>query len=432
MRVHCLVLALFTSTGGAAALAQESPGARAPAPPLSLAQAVREAGEAHPALEAARQDAAALHARPAAERALPAPMLDARIWRWPISTLNPGNVDMYMFMVQQELPGRGKRAVREGAALRDAEAASAAADARVWDVVTTVKQAYATLRALRREIAATGALLPVVTDLIEASELAYASGRDAQVSVVRATLQRSRLEERLAALRGEERVAEAVLNRAIGRDPARPVGPLDPVPALPPLAPLEAMWSQAAVQHPELTVARAEARAGDAAVDVARAERRPDWVVEGGYMLMPGEAGAWSARVGITWPDAPWARPRVTAALAEADARRQAADARVRARQLDLAGELAEAHRAIEALEARLAVVRGTLQPQAAHFAEAARLAFAAGQAPLADVLDAHEAALEIEVDDARLTGALERAWAELERAVGRDLVLEEARSWSR
>ena len=56
-----------------------------------------------------------------------------------------------------------------------------------------------------------------------------------------------------------------------------------------------------------------------------KTEGKPDWVVQGGYMLMPGQAGAWTARVGVTWPSAPWAKKRVSASTAEADALAQAA-----------------------------------------------------------------------------------------------------------
>ena len=47
------------------------------------------------------------------------------------------------------------------------------------------------------------------------------------------------------------------------------------------------------------------------AFTLAEQERRPDWMVQGGYMLTPGEAGAWTARVGMTWPTAPWATATV-------------------------------------------------------------------------------------------------------------------------
>jgi hypothetical protein len=39
-------------------------------------------------------------------------MFETQIWGWPITTLNPIRTDMYMFMAEQELPGKGKRAAR--------------------------------------------------------------------------------------------------------------------------------------------------------------------------------------------------------------------------------------------------------------------------------------------------------------------------------
>lgn len=43
-------------------------------------------------------------------------MAEAQIWQWPLNTLNPANTDMYMFMVTQDLPGRGKRDLRAAVA----------------------------------------------------------------------------------------------------------------------------------------------------------------------------------------------------------------------------------------------------------------------------------------------------------------------------
>src|SRR6266487_1666026 len=89
------------------------------APPLSLADALREALEKNPELSALRQDVTVVRQRPRQERFLAPPMAEAQVWQWPVNTLNPTNVGMYMFMVTQELPGRGKRELRAAVAEKD-------------------------------------------------------------------------------------------------------------------------------------------------------------------------------------------------------------------------------------------------------------------------------------------------------------------------
>ena len=83
---------------------------------------------------------------------------------------------------------------------------------------------------------------------------------------------------------------------------------------------------------------------------------------------------------------------------------------------------IADARAALAGVLARLAVVRDTMRPQAVHLVEASRLAFAAGQLPLAEVVDAERMRLEVDVQIARLSGQADLAWAALETAVGSDL----------
>jgi outer membrane protein TolC len=212
------------------------------------------------------------------------------------------------------------------------------------------------------------------------------------------------------------------LNAAMGRAPDTPIGQLDneaPFPVVPPLA---SLLDRASETHPEIGLIRADIAAADAGVAVAKAESKPDWVVQGGYMLMPGEAGAWTARVGLTWPGAPWAKKRLTAVTAEADARAQAARADLESTRQQIARMVAEARASLNGTLARLQILQDTMRPQAAQATEAARIAFAAGQVPLAEVIDAQKMQLQTEAQIARLSGDADIAWAALESVVGVDL----------
>jgi outer membrane protein TolC len=138
-------------------------------------------------------------------------------------------------------------------------------------------------------------------------------------------------------------------------------------------------------------------------------------------MLMPGEAGAWSARVGLTWPSAPWSRSRVSAAVTEAEKRRDAAGAAVAAAEARVSQAVEEAQARADAAAARLAVLGTTVVPQARHLVDATHVAFEAGQGSLADALDARQLLLEVELDEARAVLELELARAELDTAAGDD-----------
>ena len=122
-------------------------------PPLTLAGAVGEALANNPTLAVTTLESAAARERRAQERSLAPPQLEAEIWQWPLTTVNPLETNMYMFTMRQELPGRGKRAAR--AALVDTDIAAASNEVAMHgrDVVNRVKQAYADLFVSRQAVA---------------------------------------------------------------------------------------------------------------------------------------------------------------------------------------------------------------------------------------------------------------------------------------
>src|SRR6266571_1830344 len=138
----------------AAALTASVPafGGQAAQDPLTLAAAVEEAMARNPELVALRQQIDVARQRPVQERFLNAPMVEAQIWQWPINTLNPANTNMYMLMASQEIPGRGKRALRAAVAEKDIGLAESDVAIRARDIVDEIKQAYASLFIARRAI----------------------------------------------------------------------------------------------------------------------------------------------------------------------------------------------------------------------------------------------------------------------------------------
>jgi outer membrane protein, heavy metal efflux system len=421
-RVRALGLCLLVAGGGGTAAAQGTFFATAPAwqgPPLAMVDAVQLALDANPDLLSARAGAAPLAERSAQARSLEPPRVEAQIWQWPVTTLNPARVDMYMFMLEQDLPGRGKRELRATAAQKELAAAVADVDVRRLATVGEVRRAYVSLALARRDLLAAYETGRALEQLAEAAQTTYAAGGGSQPAVVKALLEVSRVEARMTLLAGEERAGAARLNSLLGRAPDAPIGRLDDPASEPAPAPASARADAALADHPELRAAHAAVDQAQSALVVAQRERSPDWMVQGGYMLIPGEPGAWTARVGLTWSDAPWARTRLAASIAEAARRREAAVAAVAAAESRVRLMAAQAGARAEAASARLAVLRGTLVPQARHLVEATRLAFENGQGTLADALDARVLLLDAQLEEARAIRELELARVDLETALG-------------
>ena len=421
-RALALGLLIVAGCGISAAAQTTSLFPAAPAwqgPPLALVEALRLALDANPELLSARANAAPLAERPAQARSLEPPRLEAQIWQWPVTTIDPGRVDMYMFMIEQDLPGRGKRELRAAAAQTELATAVAEVDVRRLATAGEVRRAYLSLALARRDLVAAYETGRALERLADAAQTMYAAGGGSQQGVVKALLEASRVHARMTVLTGEERAGAARLNSLLGRDADVPIGLLDEPAPEPTLALSGARAADALARHPEIRAAQASVEHAEAALAVAAREHSPDWMVQGGYMLMPGEAGAWTARVGLTWPSAPWARTRLDASIAEAAKRRDAAIAAVTAAQSRVRAMAAEASARADAASARVAVLRGTVVPQARHLVEATRVAFENGQGTLADALDAQVMLLEAQLDEARAMRELELARVDLETALG-------------
>ena len=399
-------------------LASANPAAaQEPAPePLTLNAALDEALQRNPDLIALRREYEAALAIPAAERFLAPPSFEAQIWAWPVTTLNPIRTDMYMFTMEQVLPGRGKRAARELVAGRDAEIARREITVQANGILDEVRQAFAGLALARETLVIFERQLPVLRDLAEAATVRYASGHGEQHDTVTPLVELTRLQANAITWRTRARSEETRLNALLGRMVDRPIEPL--LPMVVTAVPFDTV-SAALERHPAMAlsaaeIAREEARAGAAARRApARFRRRrrlhaDTWRRRG----LDGEGGHHVAECTMVEETArcrnrsagasyrcgygpqgrggqqhPPQRPRGGGA----DGRRPPAG------RIDL----------IDAAAARRACARGL----------AGRVS--AGRAEFGDVIDAQRMVLDMEVEYAAARAAVAFAFAGLDRAIG-------------
>src|SRR5678815_2460393 len=224
-------------------------------PPLTLPGAIREALLANPELVALRRDYDAANAAVPAARFLDAPMFETQIWGWPVTTVNPAMVDMYMFMVEQELPGRGKRAARELVSGREAEMSRRQIAVRANQILNDVKQTYVELLLARATVALYEQQTPILRDIADAATLRFASGHSGQHDTVKSVVELTRLQTDAIEWHERARTAEVRLATLLGR------GPGSLLPALTPadsgIPDVSAAESVAAQRHPEVQMALA-------------------------------------------------------------------------------------------------------------------------------------------------------------------------------
>jgi outer membrane protein, heavy metal efflux system len=390
-------------------------------PSLTLRQAKDEAARANPDLDALRRMSEAAARRPDAERYLMPPMVEAQAFEWPIDTLDPRRVQ-FMVGVAQELPGRGKRAARAEVLERRAAVVANEVPMRARHVASDAAVAYADLALARRTLEVIDEGVALVRQVADAAEARYTAGRTPQQDVLKAIVERSRLEEQRLMAVEQARMAEARLNTLMGRRPDAPIGALDPADEGRPLPAYSQLGVLANAPHPEVQGTVLERDAATSAIAVIDAERRPDFVVRGGYMVMPDMRDRWTATVGITWPNAPWARKRLDAMAREAAADVEAAEARQRAVESRLQLMAREAWVRADAASARARLLATSILPQTRHTFDLLRAAYQNDRADFLDVLDIQRQLLDASLEYWRAIADRDRAVAELERATDLDL----------
>lgn len=396
--------------------------ATAEGPPLTLQAALAEALERNPALLALKRASETATTRPAIEKSLMPPMLETQIWQWPIDTINPGNANMYMFTVGQELPGKGKRDLRAALMEKDAQMAEADIAVKLRDVVGDVKRVYAVLFVARQSITIYESNLELMRQFTDISQAKYEAGRISQQDVLKSIVEISRMYEDIVELKEQARMAEAELNALLDRPTDGPIGELAEPREAVELPPVAALQARALEAHPDLKVARLAIERAEAALAVGQSDYKPDFRVGGGYMLMPGMRDAWTASFSLTWPKAPWSRKGIDAKLATSRAEIEEARARVRVIENAVRLAVQQAYLRAQSAAERAGLLKTSLMPQSAQIVDVARVAYQTDRVDFLDLLDTQRVLLTAQLDYYRALSQLEQAMADLERAVGEDL----------
>jgi len=294
-----------------------------------LAGLLREALGNRPELLQAKATVKADQARVPQARALPDPVVSLGVQNDGFKGLQIGRMETSYWSVAaaQTFPWYGKRGLRARAQSLGAKQSETDLERARLSVQAEVERGYLDLLLVRDQIRILGTL---ETLWIQAEGLArsrYETGGGAQSDVLRAQLERSRLQQRRWALVAEERRRLTALNRAAGRPFERPI-PTDVSlgdivdPAMPESSSAEA---DADARSPELRKARLATQQSGALVSLARRDYLPDLTIIGGVMPRGGAfEPMWQAGASVSLPL--WAAGKQAQAVREYRLRGQAAE----------------------------------------------------------------------------------------------------------
>ena len=400
-------------------LALAAIGAGDPVPePLTLGAALEAARSRNPDVRASEARYLAMRERPIQEGTLPDPSVGVRYHNedWKLSF---GESDFSFFEVsaEQEIPFPGKLSLRERIADREAERERAMRDMTVLMVLATVASSYADLAVTEQSEQILRESHALLGFMIEQAASRYRVGEAAQQDVLRASLERGALDERLTMIARRRIAAAAALKALLDLGEGESFPRTGGVPEPRPVEAIEALNEKLAARSPALRSAQEDVLRSETALRLARRDYFPDFAVMGGYTNKDGLLPEWELGVRLTVPLYYWRRQR--AAVAEAGFAERAAEHARRNTQVGLEARLADLHAMAEASSRLVRLYGEALIPQARLTLESSQASYAVGRVDFLTTLTAFTALLEYQLRYAEETGNLVRALAEIGPIVG-------------
>ncbi len=413
--MHCIIAA--TLAAGACASLLQAPDSQtaAPAPVLTLAEALDRAGASSPFQDAATAGIRAAEAQRRVAGLRPNPSIVGE-------AENVAGTGIYRGLRSSEttiglalpLELGGKRGARLAVAGAQIGRAGLQAEIARADLRLRVTRTYNIAAAAQRRVAIAGEQVGIAAEVLRAARIRVRAGRASPLEEQRADVARIAAE---GALERAGRSAEAASGN-LGRLLGMPVGPLDRrwFDAVPATGASRAMAASGATSG-SLTVAaaRADLDTATAQVRLARSQRVPDLMVSASARRLE-QTNDVAAVFGISIPLTVFNNGRASIAVAEAQ--REQSDAQRRVAQLDAEQEVATVQAEAENAATTARNATGPALAAATEAARIARIGYREGKFGQLDLLDAERTLLDTRTAAIDALAAHHDAQARLERLI--------------
>lgn len=388
--------------------------------PLELSEAVEIAVTAEdPAYARFEVRAAAQEDRAVSDSQLPDPTLRTALANVPTDTFAFGQEPMTQAQVglRQEIPRgstlRLNREKREG----EAEIERMRREATVRNVALSVRIAWLDKFHAANAQALVADSRNAVSELVDALSASFAQGKLTSQDVLRAELELSLLDDKLAELQQQRATAEAELSRFIGANASRPSP--DNLPAFISPGTVDDIEARL-VRHPIVRVRDAMIGVEETDVDLAKQAYKPAWAIEGGYGARGADRPDF-ASVGVSLTIPLFTGKRQDRALSAARKDKSAAELDRATTLLDLRRDLVRAYADWTQLDRRVALYDDAVIKRANETADASVSAYGGGLTDFPELIRSQLAELDAELKRLELRVERAKAWARLSYLAGDD-----------
>lgn len=357
-----------------------------------------------PSVEAAYYDWAASIERITTARSFPDPQFTFQMDIQNIVTsVMPG--------LMGSIPWPSKLRIGAEVATAESRAKYSAFQGAVLESAFAVKRAYYQLYFLAHKIRVNQETLGLLADLEKLARAQNEVGKVTLQDVLRAQIEQDRLRTEIANLEDSRNSLLAQFKSALGLKAG------DPPPPMPSRfestsldLSADQLFETALSQNTRLRAMEADVRAAEAAIILARKGRLPDFTL--GLMADAKMDPTLYRPLGTV--SLPIWRDKIQAQIAEAQANKRSAEARLSAEQIALAAAFAERSFLYREASRNLSLLNDQLLPKARQSLEVARSGYLAGQIDFFNLTDSERTLLSFELDKVESSTQREVVLAEL------------------
>jgi len=394
--------------------------AAASGPSLTLEEVERSALLNNPDIRVAARRVDVLEARKPAAGALDDPSVMYRGWQVPLRRPWNYNAAMNMFSISQNLPGFGKRGLRNDIAQSEITEAKAALDATRLDVRVRVRKAFYDLLRTEDELRVHDQHVDTARHGVEAARIKYTVGKVPQQDILKAQVALTRLAEHLIHFEEDAELARIRLNTLLGRSPRTPIAVAGSYETPAQLPGVEELEKLAVVSRPDLRQSQAMLETSRKEQALANKTYSPDFSVSAGYMLLPNGSEFRNNYMIEGSINLPWLnRRKHDAEIAEASAKVNEQDAELTAMRNAAFGQIQEALAQVTAAKKLVDVYQRSLRPQAEATLHSAVIAYENDRSDFLNLLDSQMVVVDIDQAYFESLADFQTKLADLELAVG-------------
>jgi outer membrane protein, heavy metal efflux system len=280
----------------------------------SLGSLIADAMQNNPEILAAQKRYEASRQRPLRESSLPDPMISLG-WSsngnpLPGAGLGSNPTSNIGMSVSQELPAPGKLRLRGEIASKDAEAEFEKYQAAKLSVATRIKVAYHQLHHAYEATDIMRRQQKLLGNFIQIAEARYSVGKAAQQDIFRAHAQFAIMETQILRMEQDKPVQTAIINSLLNRSGDTPIVPPGSMQPGEMRVTLEELLAHARTDAPMIMRGQKMVERNELALNLARKDYAPDYVVSGGYYNQGGMAPMYQFRLDVKVPAYFWRKQR--------------------------------------------------------------------------------------------------------------------------